>query len=584
MRLDRARLDDRTLRVVVAVALVGLLARVAFLGVRVSHFDEARVAFWTLRYAETGEIHYRYGIHGPFVRYAARWAFAPFGATDFAARLPVALVGGLLPLVALWLRHRLSDVEVVALAVLLAVNPLLLYYSRFMRSSLLVAAFCVAAFAAFLRAYDGFGWGYLHAGAVLLGLGVASKENAVVYVLCWLGAGALLLDTALFRPRGHECGRARAVAYAAHLRERYEADPEAARRRAGLLAGHLVVAAALLGLVFFFFYAPRGGEAGLWSGNLGLTFDRTVEDLRTGFEFWFGHGEEKTVSEYRDTLERFVGTTLAYAGPLFLLSIGGFLLDRYGRAGGRPLVAFFSYWGFASVLGYPLGTDIWGAWIIVNALVPLAVPAAVALGALVDVGRDALSDDDRFSAGIVAVVLLVVAGQVAVVAAVGVYAEPTGPDNEMVQFAQPQQEMRPAIDATVATAAAHDGGPDALFYGGDAFVDMREGDVHTPSCIDWFNTLPWGWYLEAEDVSVTCARSPGGLPADPPPVVVVEADCTLAHPVQCRERTEALRAVDDVGSRLPDSYERYGSLHRTTGGNDFAGMVVFVDEEVRSDG
>lgn len=578
MRLDRARLDDRTLLVVAAVALVGLLARLVFLGARISHFDEARVAFWVLRYAETGEIHYRYGIHGPWIRYVARWTYALFGATDFAARLPVALVGGLLPLVALWFRHRLTDTEVVALAVLLAANPLLLYYSRFMRSTLLVAAFCFAAFAAFLRAYDGFGWRYLYAGAVLLGFGVAAKENAVVYVLCWLGAGALLVDAALFRPRAFGSGRERALALAGRVREHYEERPRRTRRQVGSTVGHLLGAAAVFALVVFFFYAPRGGEAGLWSGNLGLTVDRTVEDLQTGFEFWFGHGEEKTIGEYRDTLERFVSTTLGYAGPLFVLSIAGFLLDRYGRVRQRALVAFCSYWGFASVVGYPLGTDIWGAWIIVNALVPLAVPAAVALTALFEVGRDSYADDDLVSAGTVAVLLVLVAGQVAVVGATGVYASPTSPDNEMVQFAQPQQEMRPAVDATVA-AATNPEDPDALFYGGEAFVDMQSDQLHTPSCIDWFNTLPWGWYLEADDVSVTCAQSPGGLPESPPPVVVAEAECTLERPVDCRERTEALRAVDDLDARLGDSYERYGFLHRTTGGNDFHGMVVFVDEE-----
>ena len=579
MRLDRVRRDDRAVLAVLAVVLLGLVARLAFLGTRISHFDEARVAFWVLRYAETGDIHYRYGIHGPWVRYVARWTYALFGATDFAARLPVAVVGGLLPAVALWLRHRLTDAEVVALAVLLAANPLLLYYSRFMRSSLLVAAFCFAAFAAFLRAYDGFGWRYLYVGAVLLGFGVAAKENAVVYVFCWLGAGALVVDAALFRPRRFASGRERVADLAGRLWTRYVEDPAAARRRAGLTAGHLLGALGVLAFVVFFFYAPRGGEAGLWSGNLGLTVDRTISDLRTGFEFWFGHGGEKSVSEYRDTLERFVSTTLGYAGPLFVLSVAGFLLDRYGRVEQRPLVAFCAFWGFASVVGYPLGTDIWGAWIIVNALVPLAVPAAVALAALFEVGRGSYADDDRVSAGIVAALLLLVAGQVAVVGATGVYAAPTSPDNEMVQFAQPQQEMRPAVDATVAAAAANDGGPDALFYGGEAFVDMGENEVHTPSCIDWFKTLPWGWYLEANDVSVTCARSPGGLPGSPPPVVVAEAECTLERPVDCRERTEALRGVDDLDERLPDSYERHGFLHRTTGGNDFYGMVVYVDED-----
>jgi len=582
MRLDRVS-GDRTLQVVVAVVALGLVARLAFLGTRIAHFDEARVAFWTLRYVETGEMRYRYVVHGTFVRYAARPAVALFGATDVAVRLPVALVGGLLPAVALWLRHRLADAEVVAVAVLLSLDPILLYYSRFYRSSLVVAAFCFVAFVAFLRAYDGFGVRYVYVGSAALALGFAAKENAIVYVLCWLGAGALLVDAALFRSRGHASGRARASNAVGRLRARYRAAPAATRRRLARYAGHLAAAAAVFALLALFFHAPRGGDAGLWTGNLGATLDATWADVTDGYDYWFGHGEEKTVSEYRDTLSRFLGTTLDYSGPLFLLSVGGFLLDRYGGDGGRPLVAFCAFWGFASVVGYPLGTDIWGAWIIVNALVPLSVPAAVALAALVRVGRDALADDDRVSVGVVALLLVVLVGQTAVVGLAGVYASPTGPDNGMVQFAQPQQEMRPAVDATVAAAATNPTGPDAAFYGGDDFVDMDETDVHTPACLSWFDTLSWGWYLEANDVAVTCAQAPGDLPEPLPPVVVASADCTLERPVECRDDPGALAPDDGLAERVPDGYERYGFLHRTTGGNDFEGMVVYVDED-RSDG
>ena len=49
--------------------------------------------------------------------------------------------------------------------------------------------------------------------------------------------------------------------------------------------------------------------------------------------------------------------------------------------------------------------------------------------------------------------------------------------------------------------------------------------------------------------------------------------------VECREATEELRAPDDLRDRVGDDYARYGFLHRTTGGNGFNGMVVFVNED-----
>lgn len=195
----RARLGDlpwerRPFRAVVGIAAVALLARLVGLGTRIAHWDEGRVAFWALRYAETGYFEYRAIVHGPFLFQVDRWLFVLLGPSDFAARLPVAVVGGLLPLVAWLLHERLRDTEVVALAALLAFNPLLLYYSRFARNDVLVAAFCTAALAFLVRTYDTRRPRAVYAAGALLALGVTAKENALLYLACWGGAGALLLD------------------------------------------------------------------------------------------------------------------------------------------------------------------------------------------------------------------------------------------------------------------------------------------------------------------------------------------------------------------------------------------------------
>ena len=44
------RTDDRTVRLVVAVTVLALLARFVLLGSRVAHYDEGRVAWWGLDY------------------------------------------------------------------------------------------------------------------------------------------------------------------------------------------------------------------------------------------------------------------------------------------------------------------------------------------------------------------------------------------------------------------------------------------------------------------------------------------------------------------------------------------------------
>lgn len=579
--------SDRTLQVVLVIVAVGFFARLAFLGARVSHFDEARVAWWGWSYFATGEVQYRFIIHGPFMQHAHRLLFAAIGASDVASRAPVAIVGGLLPLVALWVRHRLSNVEVASLALLLAFNPILLYYSRFTRSTVLVAAFCFVAFVAFVRWHDGFGHRYLYAGAAFLALGFAAKENAVIYVLCWLGAAALLVNAELVRPQTYDTGRDLLEATVDRWRGTYERNPEGVRTRLLGGGGHLVGATVVFVVVAVFFFAPRGGEAGLWTSPLAATLEQTWTGVHGGFEYWFGHSGETTMGTYRDRLGLFVKTMLRYAAPLSALALVGFVVERYGRADSRRFVLGSFYWGAASVVGYPLGADIWGAWLTVNAVVPLAIPAAVGLTYVAGLARDAHAEADYAGVATAAVLLILLGGVLAGVGVSGVYLSPTDPDNGLAQFAQPQQEMRPAIDDVVAVAGASADGPDVVFYGGENVATMAETAERTPACLHWFRTLPWAWYLEANGVSVSCAQSPGQLP-DPlppplPPAVVAEAECTLERTVDCRERPEALVARDDVGARLPADYQRHGFLLRTTGGVHFDGMVVYVARDEAAD-
>ncbi|WP_115864003.1 flippase activity-associated protein Agl23, partial [Halorussus litoreus] len=196
----REALADGATRVRVAVAAIALLALAARfygLGARVAHQDEARVAYWAYRYAESGVYWYRPAVHGPFLALTASHLFDLFGTSDLAMRSLVALAGGLLPLVALLFRGRLRDSETVAMAALLAANPLLLYYSRFYRNDVLLAGLMLAAVGFFVRAYDDRRSVFLYAGTAALALAVTTKENALVYPVCWAGAALLLWDRRL---------------------------------------------------------------------------------------------------------------------------------------------------------------------------------------------------------------------------------------------------------------------------------------------------------------------------------------------------------------------------------------------------
>lgn len=514
---------DRALQAVLAVTAFGLVARLLWLGRRVAHFDEGRVGYWALRFYETGQIDYRFIVHGPFVQYLDAVVFALIGPSDFALRLPTALIGGLLPVAVLLFREHLRDTELVVAAVFLAVNPVLLYYSRFLRSTIIVATVMFVAFGCLVRLYDRRAVRYSYFAAALVAVGFAAKESAAVYLLTWLGATALLIDHALFHPREFQTGLDRLGTVWADLRRTVDRD------RLLRYVGHLVGIAVVFVVVAGFFYTPRagtGGGVGLWRGladpsQLPQLVEVTRGDLVDGYRYWFGGTtrKESLATTYVSFLGRFLETVLADAGPLVAFAVIGFVVERYASAEPRNLVMFASYWGFVSVIGYPLGTDIYGAWIVVNALVPLVIPAGVGVALVVRRGWEALADDDRISVGIAALLLVLVAGQVGATVVSGVYLNPTDRDNPLVQYAQPAGDLKPTLERVRAIAPANPG-VDVVFYGEELIVDNPGGGGIPPPCADISNTLPLQWYFEMVDANASCASSLDDLGADPPPVVI----------------------------------------------------------------
>ncbi len=534
------RRDDRTLLAVVGVTALALVARLVGLGERAMHFDEARVAYWALRYHESGQLSYRPIVHGPFLQIVNDWVFAVLPPTDFSVRLAVALVGGLLPLAALGLRGWLRDDETVALAFILAANPVLLYYSRFMRNDVLVAAFCVVALLFVVRALDtGRAW-LAYLGAVALALGFASKENALVYVLCFGGAAALLLDHRLVRrATGGERPAMALRGWAAGVCDRLAAWAGSTKRGAGLVGLHIVGWAVTFLAVVAFFYAPRpdlwtalGSPAAL-PGVLG---EATVGSWASFTETWIGgtHQSHPYLPYVYDYIE-----TLVYGAPVVVaFAVVGFVIDGYTDGPGRrDVVAFATYWGLVSVLGYPVATDIRAPWAAVHAIVPLTVPAAVGIAALYRrAARTVAPLDGRVGTNPVSAALaalVVIAAVSGVAGANAAYYNSTAHgDAEVLQYAQPGNGLKTTLETEVkpVVGATNDGpAPNVLYYGtaspanGEAVLHVaNESSADQPRVggPNWHSRLPLPWYFEAYGAEVTSTAPGESLPADPPPVVV----------------------------------------------------------------
>ncbi|SFP38321.1 TIGR03663 family protein [Halolamina pelagica] len=569
---------------VLALTALALLLRLVALGDRTMHWDEARVAYWTLRYVRGAGFAYRPIIHGPFVPLVVAPLFEHLGPTAFTARLPVTVIGGLAPLSALLFRRPgessttatdrarfphvgLSNAETVALAALLAVTPGLVYYSRFMRSDVPLAVFALFALGFAVRALATERRRHVVAAGLLAGLAVPTKENVLLYAACAVGTAAVAVGWPAVVPLlpWHDESAPRTAATAA-LRSSLARTRAVAARH--LPAVPLALLAALVPIVFFL--APRGpaGDPSLsaaLAGDVGwvaLIERATVGTWETfSSSLWTG-GRSHSYPIYAGKLWGYL-----LVGALPVAVGAGYAFVRELRSPSRPLVVPLVAWGAASMLGYPLATDIPAPWISIHLAVPLLVPAAVGWVALVrgrawEFGFD-LPDADarrRYARYALAALVVLSAVQVPLVLAVSSITPPLYV-NVLAQSAQPSDDLSP-MRATV-DAAADDG---VLFYGEEYYLPNESIDTAPPGEGEnwlgwWLNRLPMAWYVERADAPSSYARGADALDdrASIPPVV-------FADP------SEAEAAAAVLGER---GYERtrydLGLYHEQA-------VVMFVDE------
>lgn len=506
--MDSRRLR-RPLPVLLAVAALGLAARLFRLGDRVAHQDEGRVGDWILHYMQTGEWQYNAIIHGPFLPHVNGVVFSHLGPSDVTARLVVAVVGALLPLVALLFRDRLREREVLFTGVFLAINPVFVYYSRFMRNDLLLAAFALAAVGFGLRAVDR-DVRYVYPAALALALAFTTKENALLYPVAWLGALALCVDWRLFRS---------AVRSEDPLAELRDLAVGTVRPLAAVLH-HLVAAFALFAVIFVAFYAPKPdlyvalGDPGQLPGVLSAATVGVWHEFQT----WTSSGMHQ--HSFVAYLGRLGNILVGGAFTLTVLAVLGTLHERY-RGDGRDVVAFTAAWGFASVFGYVAITDLMAGWTALHILVALAVPAGVGAARLLD-WHDAARDADESVLAAAAIALLV--GGLALsggLAAETSYVTEQSPDNPLVQYAQPSGEMKPVLH-DVETISERTDGVDVTFYGGEFYAPNDTKRAYGPDSPGWFARLPLPWYFDSYGANVSSTTTTSDL-EDAPPVVITLA-------------------------------------------------------------
>ena len=177
-----------------AVLSVAAVMRLWDLGARAMHHDESLHSFYSWGLANGSGYTHIPMMHGPFQFEANAAVFFIAGDGDYTARLLYALVGTGLVALPLLLRSRLGRLGSLLASVMLAFSPAMLYFSRFARNDILMAAWTLGLVICLWRYVDEGRNRYLYFAAALLALAFATKETAYL-VTAILGLFLILLVT-----------------------------------------------------------------------------------------------------------------------------------------------------------------------------------------------------------------------------------------------------------------------------------------------------------------------------------------------------------------------------------------------------
>jgi uncharacterized protein (TIGR03663 family) len=325
------------------LVLVALALRLYDLGDRPFHHDESQDAYFSWIFWENGDYQYDPLLHGPLRFYLTAAMFTLFGDSDFTARLAPALMGTAMVPLPYLLRHQIGRVAAFSAAVLLAIGPSYLYFSRFAREDIYIAAITLALLVVVFRFLDRPRRHHPALIGALLALSFATKETTFITVFV---AGTFFLAVVAGPHRGLMLRPIRTV---------------------GLDAWGWGLAA-FVGVFTVLFTTFLTHPGGLWDG------------IYTGLEYWLSQHEVRRGGE----------SDGFYVVLLAGVEWPALLLGAVGAAAtlARPsLLKVFLIWDFVlSLIVYSWAGEKF-AWLILHPLLPLLLLAGVGVQAVWDTRR-----------------------------------------------------------------------------------------------------------------------------------------------------------------------------------------------------
>ncbi|MCY4624579.1 MAG: TIGR03663 family protein [Chloroflexi bacterium] len=422
----------------IALALVALAMRVWELGDRAMHHDESLHALYSWYITEGRGYEHNPLLHGPLQYHVNALVFFLFGDNDATARIAYALVGTGLVALPWLLRDWLGRTGAMCAAVLLALSPTMLYFSRFARNDILMAALTLGLVIVVWRYMRDRQPVYLYLAAAILALAFSAKET--IYITLF-AMGAFLAFLSIGDLKGVVLGRLRIseisapaamllVLFTLSLPMAAAAssvvqgplgivllndDPGAGRVGMPLEGGNYVAAAltavlfavsaalgiawdwrrwllcaGIFGLIYVllftsFFTSPFGAVTGVWQS---LGYWLAQQDVGRGSQPWYYYFV--IGSNYE-----FLAAAAAIGGAVWAFVRGGVLApldavwntplrehNRDAFASPQLFAVFLIFWGVVNFILFTLAAEKM-PWLLVHVMLPAALLAGLALGRLV---------------------------------------------------------------------------------------------------------------------------------------------------------------------------------------------------------
>jgi uncharacterized protein (TIGR03663 family) len=143
-------------RVFILILIAAFILRFWQLDLKLLHHDEAIHSWFSYELLTKGAWQYDPSYHGPFLYFVTAGMFALIGPSDFTARLLPSLFGfAIIPLVyCIYRIGYISKNQTLVAALLIAISPDMVYFSRFLRHDIFMLFFTMLLFVAILYYFE----------------------------------------------------------------------------------------------------------------------------------------------------------------------------------------------------------------------------------------------------------------------------------------------------------------------------------------------------------------------------------------------------------------------------------------------